>query len=214
MGGRRHRTASSLKAFEQAYGAIKPNEHAGNLFFAFLGADKVVGPKVVGTYVGGFGTAPGLKTAQAKAYEAVVKKWYPKIPAADGFVYNYYNAAWALVRGLKANGGQVGAALQSAMPKSNKSGYEVSDGGVVKLDSRRQAIQDQYPLQVVKNADGSIGTKLVGFVPNVDQTFGGLFKPTSPAPGRSQPKCVRKKLPWQGKIREVKNGVITSTIIK
>ena len=52
-------TASSLKAFEQAYGTIDPKQHAGNLFFAFLGADKVVGPKVVGTYVGGFGTGAG-----------------------------------------------------------------------------------------------------------------------------------------------------------
>ena len=100
------------------------------------------------------------------------------------------------------------------MPKTNRSAYEVSDGGVVKLDSRRQAIQDQYPLQVVKNPDGSIGTKLVGFVPNVDQTFGGLFKPSSPAPGRSQPACVKKKLPWQGKIREITNGVITNKVIK
>ena len=91
---------------------------------------------------------------------------------------------------------------------------KVSDGGVVKLDSRRQAIQDQYPLQVVKNADGSIGTKLVGWVPNVDQSFGGLFKPSSPAPGRSQPKCVKKKLPWQGKIRVITNGKITSQVIK
>ena len=100
------------------------------------------------------------------------------------------------------------------MPKTNQSAYEVSDGGIVKLDARRQAIQDQYPLQVVKNSDGSIGTKVVGFVPNVDQSFGGLFKPTSPAPGRSQPPCVKKKLPWQGKIREVRNGVITNKIIK
>jgi branched-chain amino acid transport system substrate-binding protein len=207
-------TASSLKAFEQAYGRIDPKQHAGNLFFAFLGADKVVGPKVVGTYVGGFGTGPGLKTPRARAYEAVMKRWYPKLPAADGFVYNYYNAAWALVRALQASGGEVGAALQRAMPKSNQSAYEVSDGGVVKLDARRQAIQDQYPLQVVRNADGSIGTKIVGFVPNVDQSFGGLFKPTSPAPGRAQPRCVKKKLPWQGKIREVRNGVITSTLIK
>ena len=48
-------------------------------------------------------------------------------------------------------------------------------------------------------------------MPNVDQTFGGLFKPSSPAPGRSQPACVKKKLPWQGKIREITNGVITNT---
>lgn len=207
-------TGASLKAFEQAYGKIDPKEHAGNLFFAFLGADKVVGPKVVGTYVGGFGTGPGLKTKAARAYEAIMKKHYPELPAADGFVYNYYNAAWALVRGLQASNGQVGAALQRALPKSNKSGYEVSDGGVVKLDSRRQAIQDQYPLQVVKNADGSIGTAVVGYVPNVDQSFGGLFKPSSPAPGRAQPKCVKKKLPWQGKIKVVKNGVITKQTLK
>ena len=207
-------TASSLKAFEQAYGAINPKQHAGNLFFAFLGADKVVGPKVVGTYVGGFGTGPGLKTRQALAYEGIMKRHYPSLPAADGFVYNYYNAAWALIRALKINNGQVGAALLAALPRTNKSGYEVSDGGVVKLDSRRQAIQDQYPLQVVKNPDGSIGTKIVGFVPNVDQTFGGLFRPSSPAPGRAQPKCIKKSLPWQGKIREVRNGIITNTIIK
>jgi branched-chain amino acid transport system substrate-binding protein len=207
-------TASSLKAFEQAYGRIDPKQHAGNLFFAFLGADKVVAPKVLGTYVGGFGTGPGLKTPRARAYEAIMKKWYPKLPASDGFVYNYYNAAWAMIRALKANGGQVGAALQRAMPKTNLSAYEVSDNGVVRLDARRQAIQDQYPLQIVRNPDGSYGTKVIGYVPNVDQSFGGLFRPTSPPPGRSQPPCVKKKLPWQGKIREVRNGVITSTIVK
>jgi branched-chain amino acid transport system substrate-binding protein len=206
-------TSASLKAFEQAYGAIDPKDHAGNLFFAFLGADKVVAPKVVGSYVGGFGTGPGLKTKQAKAYEAIMKRHYPDLPAADGFVYNYFNAAWALVRGLQASNGAVGAALQRSMPKTNKSGYEVSDGGIVKLDSRRQAVQDQYPLQVVKQGN-TITTAVVGYVPNVDQTFGGLFKPSSPAPGRAQPKCIKKKLPWQGKIKVVRNGVITNQIIK
>ena len=49
-------TGASLTAFEQAYGALEPKQHIGNLFFAFLGADKVVAPKVVGSYVGGFGT--------------------------------------------------------------------------------------------------------------------------------------------------------------
>jgi branched-chain amino acid transport system substrate-binding protein len=210
-------TGASLTAFEQAYGALKPSQHIGNLFFAFLGADKVVAPKVVGSYVGGFGTGPGLKTKQAKAYEAVVAKYYPGLNGgnyADGFVYNYYNAAWALVRGLTASGGQLGAKLQASLPRSNRSGYEVSDKGIVKLDANRQAIQDQYPLQIVKNADGSIGTAVVGYVPNVDQTFGGLFKKTSPAPGRTQPPCVKKKLPWQGKIKVVKNGVITNQLVK
>ncbi|MGL6280059.1 MAG: ABC transporter substrate-binding protein, partial [Gaiella sp.] len=201
-------TAASLTAFEQTYGALKPSQHIGNLFFAFLGADKVVAPKVVGSYVGGFGTGPGLKTKQAKGYEAVVNRHYPGLNGgnyADGFVYNYYNAAWAFIQGLEKSNGALGKALQSAMPRSIKPGYQVSGGGVLKLDSNRQAIQDQYPLQVAKGANG-IGTVVVAFAPNVDQSFGGLFKKTSPPPGRTQPPCVKKKLPWQNSLKVVKNG--------
>lgn len=208
-------TSASLKAFEQTYGRIDPKKHIGNLFFAFLGADKTVAPKVVGSYIGGFGTGPGLKTAQAKAYEARVAKVYPGLNGgnyADGFVYNYYNAAWAMVLGLQKAGGNL-ARLQASMPRSLKSGYEVSDGGQVKLDRNRQAIQDQYPLQIVRSGD-SIATSIVGYVPNVDQTFSGLFKKTSPPPGRSQPPCKKQKLSWQGKIRVVRNGTITSQVIR
>src|SRR6266581_7381285 len=111
-------TSPSLKAFEQAYGKLDPKKLYGNLFFAFLGADKVVAPKVAGAYVGGFGTAPGLKTKAANAYRAIMKKYYPKLPADDGFVYNYYNAAWALVQALNKSGGAVGSKLQAAMPRS------------------------------------------------------------------------------------------------
>ena len=206
-------TGASLKAFEQTYGRLNPNQHAGNLFFAFLGADKEVAPKVIGSYVGGFGTGPGLKTPQARRYENIMKKWYPDLPAADGFVHNYYNAAWALVQGLQKSNGRVGAALQAAMPRTLKGGYEVSDNGNIRLDSRRQAIQDQYPLRIVRQGN-TITTQVVGYVPNVDQTFGGLFRPSSPAPGRAQPKCVKKKLPWQGKIKVVTNGRITNQTLR
>jgi branched-chain amino acid transport system substrate-binding protein len=210
-------TAPMLTAFEQAYGPINPKQWIGNLFFAFLGADKVVGPKVVGSYVGGFGTAPGLQTKNAKQYEAWVAKVYPGVNGgnyADGFVYNYFQAARALVLGLNKSHGAVGAKLQAALPRAIPGGYQVSGGGIVHLDSNRQAIQDQWPLQMVKNADGSVGAQVVGFVPNVDQTFGGLFKKTSPPPGRTQPPCAKVNTPWHGKIRVVKNGVITSQVIK
>jgi branched-chain amino acid transport system substrate-binding protein len=203
-------TGASLKAFEQAYGKLDPKQVAGNLFFASPPADKEVAPLYVGSYVGGFGTAPGLKSAQAKRYEAVMKKWYPKLPAADGFVYNYYNAAWALVRGLQGSAGATGAKLQASMPRSNASGYEISDKGIVKLDSRRQAIQDQYQLQLGEGGEPSI----VAYVPNVDQTFSGVFGPSKPPPGRAFPPCVKRKLSWQGKITEVKNGVVTNSVIK
>ena len=212
-------TSPSLTAFEQAYGKLDPKKVIGNLFFAFLGADKVVAPKFVGAYVGGFGTpwVGGLKTKAARAYEASVARTFPGLDGgnyADGFVYNYYNAAWAFIRGLKASGGEVGAKLIASMPLTNRSAYEVSHGGVLSLDKNRQAIQDQYPLQLVKNADGSIGAKAAGFVPLVDQSFGGLFTKKSPPPGRSQPPCVKRKLPWQGKIQVVKDGVVTKQILK
>lgn len=207
-------TSAALVAYEQAYGALDPKKHIGNLFFAFLGADKVVAPKMVGALVGGAGTGPGLRTKAAKSYEAVMKRWYPSLPAADLFVYNYYNAAWAMVQGLTVSKGQVGAALQAAMPKTLATGYQVSNGGKVKLDARRNGIVDAYQLQLEKKADGSVGPKVVAYVPGVDQTFGGLFSPKSPPPGRTQPPCKKLKTPWQGKVRVVAGGVITPKLVK
>jgi len=205
-------TGVSLKAMEQANGKIDPKQLAGNLFLIDGSAATEVAPLYVGSYVGGFGTAPGLKTAQAKRYEAAVVKWYPSLAKAvgGGFVYNYYNAAWALVRGLSASAGATGSKLQASMPRTNASGYEITDKGLVKLDSRRQAIQDQYQLRIGKGGVPS----LIGFVPNVDQTFGGVFGPNKPAPGRAFPPCVKRKFPWQGKINVVKNGVVTKQVIK
>jgi branched-chain amino acid transport system substrate-binding protein len=209
-------TGASLKAYEQTYGRTDPKKFVGNLFFAFLGNFSEVAPRLVGAYVGGFGTSPGLKTKQAKAYEAVVKRVYPGLNGgnyADGFVYNYYNAAWALVKGLKKSQGAVGAALQRALPHQLKPGYQVSGRGVLRLDRNRQAIQDQWPLKIVRQG-GKPALTVVGFVPNVTQSFGGLFKKSSRPPGRTQPKCKKLKTPWQGKIRVVKNGVVTNARIK
>jgi branched-chain amino acid transport system substrate-binding protein len=209
-------TGAALRAFEQAYGRLDARKHAGNLFFAFLGNFQQVAPRLVGAYVGGFGTGPGLKTAQARGYEATVHRYYPGLNGgnyADGFVYNYYNAAWAMVQGLQKSNGAIGAALQRNLPRTLKSGYEVSDGGQVRLDRNRQAIQDQYPLQI-RRVGGQLATAVVGYVPNVDQSFGGQFKKSSPPPGRTQPPCQRKRTPWQGKIRVVTNGRITNQVIR
>jgi branched-chain amino acid transport system substrate-binding protein len=209
-------TGASLKAYEQTYGRTNPKKFVGNLFFAFLGNFSEVAPRLVGAYVGGFGTSPGLKTKAAKGYEGTVARVFPGLNGgnyADGFVYNYYNAAWALVQGLKKSGGAVGAKLQGSLPHTLKPGYQVSNGGVLRLDRNRQAIQDQWPLQIVRQG-GKPALTVVGFVPNVTQSFGGMFKKSSRPPGRTQPKCSKLKTPWQGKIRVVKNGVVTKAVIK
>ena len=207
-------TSAMLKAFEQAYGKLDPKQWIGNLFFGFLGADKVVAPKLVGSFVGGFGNMPGVHNPKVDAYRAYMNKMYPKLPADDGFVYNYYMAAKALVQGLTKSHGALGASLQRAMPRAINGPFQISTGGFVHLDGRRQAIQDQYQLQLVKNADGSVGPQVVAYVPAVDQSCGGLFKPTSPPPGRSQPPCNKVKTPWQGKIKVMQGGKVTSQVIK
>jgi branched-chain amino acid transport system substrate-binding protein len=143
-----------------------------------------------------------------------MKKWYgTSIPAEDSFTLNYYRAAHALIEGLKKSKGRAGAALQASMPKVIADPYQVANKGLVKLDSRRQAIQDQYPMQVTFTG-GKPGVTIAGYVPNVDQTFGGTFAPNKPAPGRNFPGCQKRKLPWQGKIQVVKNGVISKQVIK
>ena len=208
-------TGTSLSAYEQIYGQLSPTKISGNLFLFFLGNYATVAPKLIGAYFGGFGTGGGIKTAQAKKYALQANKWYPGVwDVNDGFFYNYWNAGWALVQGLEKSKGAVGSALQAALPRSIKPGFQVANNGVLKLDSRRQAIQDQYPLQIVKGADGKPAAGIAGYVPNVDQTFGGAFGPSKPAPSRTFPPCVKRKLPWQGKIHVVKNGIITNQTIK
>src|SRR5439155_585543 len=83
--------------------------------------------------------------------------------------------AHALVIGLTKSGGALGASLNASLPRSIKAGYQVSNGGQVKLDSNRQAIADQYPQQIVKGPDGKPAAKIVGYVPGIDQSFGELF---------------------------------------
>ena len=212
-------TNAGFNAFEQAYGPVSAKQHSGNLFLYFLGADSTVAPRLIGAYFGGFGTAQTgeLKTAQAQKYVKQAGRWFPGVADInDGFFYNYWNATWALVQGLNnaKPKGSVGAALQAALPRTLKPAFQVANNGVLRLDSRRQAIQDQYPLQIVRGADGKPTNTIAGYVANVDQTFGGYFGPNKPAPGRNFPPCVKKKLPWQGKIKVVKNGIITNQNIK
>ena len=67
-------TPGSLTAFEQAYGKPDPKQFIGNLFFGFLGNDKVVAPKFAGSYIGGTGTAPGVNKPQMVQYRGIMKK--------------------------------------------------------------------------------------------------------------------------------------------
>jgi ABC-type branched-subunit amino acid transport system substrate-binding protein len=93
----------------------------------------------------------------------------------------------AILQGLK----QVNGDLSGNQSKFQRalSGLTLSTpNGPIKLDANRNAIITNYIVQVVSQADGNLGFKTIQTVPNVDETFGGVFGPSS-APSRDSPTC-------------------------
>ena len=194
-----------LKAYEQAHGPIDGKKFIGNLFWGTPGEFQQLGTRVSGAYVGGAGTAGDLATAAAKAYNAEVGKVFKTIPpfgaaapqASSTFTYGYYVNTWGLLAGLKAVGGDISGgqkALQAAIGKVKLS----TPYGPLHLDANRQAVINVFYQQLYLKG-GKLAIKTVGEVPGVTQTFGGTFSPSTPAPGRTAPACVKRSLPWIGK---------------
>jgi branched-chain amino acid transport system substrate-binding protein len=194
-----------LKAYEQAHGPIDGKKFIGNLFWGTPGEFEQLGTRVSGAYVGGAGTAGDLATSAAKAYNAQVGKTFDTIPpggaaapqASSTFTYGYYINTVGLLKGLKAVGGNISGGQKSLQKAIGKVSI-ASPYGPLKLDKNRQAILNVFYQQLYVKG-GKLAVKTVGEVPQVDQTFGGTYSPSTPAPGRTFPKCVKKKLPWQGK---------------
>jgi branched-chain amino acid transport system substrate-binding protein len=194
-----------LKAYEAAHGPIDGKKFIGNLFWGTPGQYQQLSSRVVGAYVGGAGTAGDLATAAAKAYNAEVGKVFKTIPpfgaaapqASSTFTFGFYVNTWGLLSGLKAVKGSIAGgqkALQAAISKVSLS----TPYGPIHLDSNRQGVVPIY-YQHLYNKGGKLNIKTVGFIPQVDQTFGGTFSPSTPAPGRAAPACVKRSLPWIGK---------------
>src|SRR4051812_32756733 len=194
-----------LKAYEQAHGPIDGKKFIGNLFWGTPGQFEQLSSRVSGAYVGGAGTAGDLATKAAKAYNAQVGKVSKTIPpfgaaapqASSTFTYGFYINTWGLLAGLKAAGGDISGGqkkLQTAIGKVKLN----SPYGPVRLDKNRQAVLNVFYQQLLTK-DGKLAVKTVGAIPGVDQTFGGTFSESTPAPGRTFPKCVKRSLPWIGK---------------
>ena len=75
--------------------------------------------------------------------------------------------------------------------------------GTIHLDKYNQGVIPVYYAQLYTKG-GKLAVKTVGYIPNVDQTFGGTFSASTPAPGRTSPACVKRSLPWIGKTQHPK----------
>ena len=70
-----------------------------------------------------------------------------------------------------------------------------SPAGRVRLDANRQAIAPSYVSRLATDADGEPRT--LGVLPDVEQTFGGYFKPGDPPTSRTTPACRKgDPPPW------------------
>jgi branched-chain amino acid transport system substrate-binding protein len=200
-----------LKAYEQAHGPIDGKKFIGNLFWGTPGQFEQLSTRVVGAYVGGAGTAGDLATPAAKNYaNNIIGKWFKTIPpfgaaapqASSTFTFGFFANTWGLIKGLQAVKGNISGnqkALQAALKKVTlPTAY-----GTIRLDKYNQAIIPVYYQQLYEKG-GKLAVKTVGYIPNVDQTFGGTFSAKTAPPGRSSPKCVKRSLPWIGKTQHPK----------
>jgi branched-chain amino acid transport system substrate-binding protein len=204
---------SALKAYETAKGPIDSKRTVGNLFWGTPGEFEALSNDVAGTYVGVGEEAADLRTPAALAYNKVIQKWFKKIPPfgssvgqqASIFVYDYFVNTWGLIKGLQAVNGDL-SNNQSALKKALARVTLTTGYSRMHLDANRNAVEDTYIGQLYKNSKGQLALRTVAMVPQVSQSFGGVFSHSTPAPGRTFPKCVHKKLPWTGKEIPIVNG--------
>ena len=116
----------------------------------------------------------------------------------------------ALLKGLEEVGGDVSdqKALQDALSQTTLSGDE-APWGDVKLDDNRQAISNVFLKEIVADntGDGVPDVKTISSIPEVDQSFGGVFTADTPAPDRENPKCEEgTPPPWVGNAEPVNFG--------
>jgi branched-chain amino acid transport system substrate-binding protein len=200
-----------LKAYEQAHGPIDGKKFIGNLFWGTPGQFQQLSTRVVGAYVGGAGTAGDLATAAAKNYaNNIIGKWFKTIPpfgaagpqASSTFVFGYYINTWGLIKGLQAVKGDISGG-QKALQAAIKQAVLPTAYGTIHLGKYNQGVVPIYYAQLYTKG-GKLAVKTVGYIPNVDQTFGGTFSASTPAPGRTSPACVKRSLPWIGKTQHPK----------
>lgn len=153
-----------------------------------------VGQPLVGL-VGGSPVPLGGTSTDWTSYQDGFKKAFPDVPGDSLFTVLYYDGMQAILQALaKVNGDLTAdqATFRSALTALNPT----FPNGPVTLDSNRNSVQSAFVTQIVSNGD-SLGFKVLQTVEKVDQTFGGLFGPSSPSPSRTEPACTKgTPPPW------------------
>ena len=172
-----------LKAYEQAHGPIDGKKFIGNVFWGTPGQFEELGDRVAGAYVGGAGTAGDLARRRRRHYtkqdhrqvvqdDPAVRRRAPQ--ASCTFTFGYYVNTWGLIKGLRPSRATSPAARRSCRRRSAK--VQPARRRTARSSSTRTARRSSPSTTSSSTTkDGKLAVKTVGYIPDVDQTFGGTF---------------------------------------
>jgi branched-chain amino acid transport system substrate-binding protein len=197
---------SFMKQYQQQKGKIDPKRTMGNVFFDDPLVLKEVSNAVTGAYTAG-PTAADSNDPKVAEYIKDLDDAYGKEISGLGpsvFVYNYYTAGWALIKGLEAVKGDISD--QSKLQEALKGVTLDAPWGEIKLDEAQNGVADNFVKEIVPDTNGDKvpDVKTIARIPGVEQTYGGTFSADTPAPDRTNPKCQKGNQPdWVGNAEKV-----------
>ena len=150
-----------------------------------------LGDRVVGVVTAGM-TAADSDRPEYKEYSDALDEAYPELAgtASSVFAYGYYTAMEAIAQGLEEVDGDLSDGHEAFREALANLELDAPLGTIV-LDDNRQAIMDNFLLQIGEDTtgDGVPDAKTIKTIPEVDQTFGGFFSGDTPSPDRENPAC-------------------------
>ena len=181
-------TVAFVKDFEGLAGNVSKKMVGGSVTIDPT-AISALGDRLTGV-AAGEPIPPDSKSTAWLKYANAIKKYYPKVSPNSLFTAGYYDEMWGIVLGLKKVNGDLsdgGKKFRAALGKVSWN----SEHGLVKLDKNRNAIADNFVVQVTKGG----GFKTLKVVHGVDQTFGGHFSASTPTVSRNSPACTHGNAP-------------------
>jgi branched-chain amino acid transport system substrate-binding protein len=116
------------------------------------------------------------------------------VPAENTLALAYWNASEAIVEAL----GRVDGDLSGNQHRFRKALSRLTletPTGLIRLDANRQAVAPAYLTQVSLDAKGKPTLRTLRVIPNVEQTFNGYFRRSTPPPSTNAPTCRQAKPP-------------------
>jgi branched-chain amino acid transport system substrate-binding protein len=148
----------------------------------------------VATGVVAAGPLPFAPTPAITAYVRAFTRAFPTIPATAAIgpiTVPYRDGVEALLGALEQARGETGKSLLDELARTRLD----SASGQIRLDRNRQAVGPTYLSRVVTDSKRNRRIETLRVVSNVEQTFGGYFKPGDPPPSRTSPACRKANPP-------------------